>query len=119
MTLYKARASQQMAPSGGPGSFPTPVRGRGKRAEAPFKGGGEEEAVCLEEKKGKHGEEGEQWHSAPPPPPSSPFLRKRMKTLLSSLYSGVGLQWVAGCGLGEGRRGSGRTVFSAAKHSLL
>lgn len=51
MTLYKAGASQQTAPSGGPGSFPTPVRGKGERAKAPFKGGGEEEAVCMEENK--------------------------------------------------------------------
>lgn len=67
-----------MVPSGGPGSFPTPVRGRGKRAEAPFKGGGEEEAVCMEEKKkGKHGEEEEQWHSGPVPEEAdenSPFF---------------------------------------------
>lgn len=112
MTLHKAGASQQTAPRGGPGSFPTPVGGKGKRAEAPFKGGGDEEAVCMEENnKGKHGrEEGEQWHSSPQ------FPGKLMRTALSFLYSGVGLQWAVG--LGEGKRGSGTRVFFAVMLNL-
>lgn len=40
-----------------------------------------------------------------------------MRAVVSSLYSGVGPQWAMG--RGEGRRGSGGTVFFAAMHSLL
>lgn len=45
MTLDKAGASKQTAPSGGPGSFPH-LSGKGGCAEeASFKGGGDEETA--------------------------------------------------------------------------
>ena len=42
MTLYKGTASKQTAPSGGSGSFPTPVGWRERAAEPSFKGGADE-----------------------------------------------------------------------------
>lgn len=67
MTRYKAGASKPTAPSGGPGSFPTPVRGRGRMCRGFFQSR-DEEAVCMEENnKGmRSGEEGEQQRQSSP-----------------------------------------------------
>ena len=70
MTFYKAGASKQTAPGGGPGSFPTPVGARGGCAEASFKGGGDEEAACMEENNNrsmKERRENDNGHKAPVP----------------------------------------------------
>lgn len=46
--------------------------------------------------------------------PSSPG--ELMRTALSSLYNGMGLQCAVG--LGEGKRGSGTRIFFAVMHNL-
>lgn len=103
MTFYKAGASKQTAPSRGPGSFPTPVRGKGRCAEeASFKGGGDEEAVCIEENNKESMLERRENNNGTKPQ----FLGKLMETALSSLYRGWDFNEGA-VGLGEGRRGSG------------
>jgi hypothetical protein len=59
MTFCKAEPSKQMASGRGMGSFPTPVRGKRRRAcEPSFKGGGDEEIVV-------EGQKGGEWQRSP------------------------------------------------------
>lgn len=110
MTLYKAGASKQTAPGGGPGSFPTPVGARGGRAEASFKGRGDEEAACMEENNNRSRKERRENDNGT----KRQFLGRLMETALSSVYGGWDFSepW----GLGRGEEAVEDDVFFAAIH---
>lgn len=102
MTLYKATESKQKAPSGGSGSFPTPVGGENVLQEPSFKGGADEAHVWKGEERltGKRSDNVRR---------TQPQLLMRAALFLDS---GVGRQQTSGSQLGQCRtilsRGWGR-----------